>query len=1176
MASSSASSSWVKADAETPQDQVFINFRGDELRYNFVSHLEKGLKRKGINAFIDTDEEMGQELNVLLERIQGSRIALAIFSPRYTESKWCLKELAKMKQRREQNKLVVVPIFYKVQPDTVKELKGDFGDNFRQLVKPPFDKKIKKEWKEALQYVPFLTGIVLDDKSDEDQVINIIIKKVKEIIQNRRSEVPPAPNHSECIGPRPQPQRQKRHESLWGIEHRLKQLEEKLSFGSKETTRTIGVAGMPGIGKTTLATMLYEKWNDRFLRHVLILDIHKTSEEDGLDYLATLLLQGLLKVENPNIESVEAYRDQLLETKVLVVLDNVSSKEQIDALLGKRDWIKKGSKIVITTSDKSLMTQSLVNDTYQVPPLSDKDALKHFLQYAFDDHEGDAPGRGNFPKLSKDFVHYTKGNPLALQMLGAELLGKDETHWGLKLNALLNQHHKSPPGQSISKMLQRVWEGSYDGLSQKEKDTLLDIACFRSLDESYVASLLDSDGSSNIIEDLVNKFMINIYAGKVEMDDTLYMLSKELGREATAKDRKGRHRLWHHHTITDVLTKNKGASNVRSIFLDLSDITREMCFHNNAFASMRDLRYLKIYSTQCPQECESDIKLNFPEGLQLPLNEVRYLHWLKFPLTEVPQDLTPDHLVDLKLPYSEIERVWEDNKDASKLKWINLNHSKKLNTLAGLGKARNLQELNLEGCTALKELHVDMENMKCLVSLNLRRCTSLESLSKIKLISLKTLILSDCSKLKTFQVISDKLEALHLDGTAIKDLPCDIRILQRLVLLNMKGCKKLKRLPESLGELKALEELVLFGCIKLEEFPKSGENLSRLEILVLDETSIEEIPEIVSVRHLCLSMNKKISCLPDLIKIFSQLQWLDLKYCKTLTHVPQLPPNLQCLDVRGCSLLKTLAKPLVCSTINSTFIFTYCNELEQDAKEKIVAYAERKCQLLSSALKRCDKSCVPEIFFSTSFPGCEMPSWFCHNAIGSMVEFELPPHWNHNRLSGIALCVVVSFKISQNHANLTVRFSCEQTTGEGSSTSITWKIGSLIEHYDEVDPVESDHVIIGYTNCSDFIKPVKGQGPSQCAPTKASIEFSVTADTGEEARFEVLKSGFSFVFEPEENKVAVPRNDDVKGNTKVITLSNHGCFKDQANGDESPKDHWQTTTYIESSLTYIPDEAYSS
>ena len=296
---------------------------------------------------------------------------------------------------------------------------------------------------------------------------------------------------------------------------------------------------------------------------------------------------------------------------------------------------------------------------------------------------------------------------------------------------------------------------------------------------------------------------------------------------------------------------------------------------------------------------------------------------------------------------------------APKLKWVDLSHSRKLITLSGLGKAPNIHELNLEGCTALKMLHVvDMENMKCLVFLNLRGCTSLESLPRINLIALKILILSDCSNFKTFQVISDQLEALYMDGTAIKELPCDIRNLQRLVLLNMKRCKKLKRLPDSLVELKALEELLLSGCSKLKEFPQNGKNLSRLEILLLDETAIEKIPTIFSVRRLCLSKNNKLTVLPDLINYCPKLQWLDLKHCENLTHVPQLPPTLQCLDVRGCSSLKTIAKPLVCSMpteqIHSKFIFTHCKKLEQAAKEEIAVYAKQKCQLLSSALKRCN------------------------------------------------------------------------------------------------------------------------------------------------------------------------------------------------------------------------------
>lgn len=414
-------------------------------------------------------------------------------------------------------------------------------------------------------------------RSDEDELIKRVVKEVKKVLMKTLAHA--SPNPQKCIAPSSPPQRnQKSDESSWGIEQRLKQLEEKLSHPRyKETTRIIGVVGMPGIGKTTLVTKLYEKLKNEFVRHVFIKDIHNISEGYGLNDLPTILLEDLLKVKNPIIGTLPAahaaYKDQLLKTKALVVLDNVSNKEQIDVLLGERDWIAKGSKIVISTTDISL-THNLVSDIYEVPPLSDRDALQHFIHYAFDDQEDIALGLGIFSKLLKDFVHYTKGNPLALRILGRELSGKDETIWESKL-AALTQHHNSPPGKNTSMMLQRVWKGTYDGLSQNQKDTLLDIACFRSLDENYVASLLDAHGpcssdARNVdIADLVNKFMINISSGKVEMHDTLYMLSKELGQDASALDGKGRRRLWHHHTIIDVIDKNKVISTTYYIFFIL-------------------------------------------------------------------------------------------------------------------------------------------------------------------------------------------------------------------------------------------------------------------------------------------------------------------------------------------------------------------------------------------------------------------------------------------------------------------------------------------------------------------------------------------------------------------------------------------------------------------------------
>ena len=78
---------------------------------------------------------------------------------------------------------------------------------------------------------------------------------------------------------------------------------------------------------------------------------------------------------------------------------------------------------------------------------------------------------------------------------------------------------------------------------------------------------------------------------------------------------------------------------------------------------MRNLRYMKIYDSCCSRRCKNqDCKLYFPDGLEFPLEEVRYLHWVKFPLDELPPDFRPENLVDLRLPNSNITRVWEGEK----------------------------------------------------------------------------------------------------------------------------------------------------------------------------------------------------------------------------------------------------------------------------------------------------------------------------------------------------------------------------------------------------------------------------------------------------------------------------------------------------------------------------------
>lgn len=90
----------------------------------------------------------------------------------------------------------------------------------------------------------------------------------------------------------------------------------------------------------------------------------------------------------------------------------------------------------------------------------------------------------------------------------------------------------------------------------------------------------------------------------------------------------------------------------------MSEIGSNVALSKDAFEGMNNLRYLKFYNSFFPREYKAEYKLHFPDGLKLPLKAIRYLDWLKFPEKNLPQDFNPKNLIDLKLPYSKIERLW--------------------------------------------------------------------------------------------------------------------------------------------------------------------------------------------------------------------------------------------------------------------------------------------------------------------------------------------------------------------------------------------------------------------------------------------------------------------------------------------------------------------------------------
>jgi hypothetical protein len=76
---------------------VFLSFRGEDIRNGFTSNLNGILRHNGFNTFMDDELPRGEEISTeLLEAIESSRISIIVFSQNYASSTWCLDELVKI------------------------------------------------------------------------------------------------------------------------------------------------------------------------------------------------------------------------------------------------------------------------------------------------------------------------------------------------------------------------------------------------------------------------------------------------------------------------------------------------------------------------------------------------------------------------------------------------------------------------------------------------------------------------------------------------------------------------------------------------------------------------------------------------------------------------------------------------------------------------------------------------------------------------------------------------------------------------------------------------------------------------------------------------------------------------------------------------------------------------
>ncbi|XP_050114260.1 disease resistance protein RPV1-like isoform X9 [Malus sylvestris] len=943
--SSSSASPSLSSFSKGSLYEVFISFRGEDTRKNFTGNLHEALTKAGINSFIDDELRRGEDITTELVRaIQGSRISIIVFSRRYSDSSWCLEELVKIMECRRTLGQLVLPIFYDVDPSHVRKQIGSFAQSF---LKHTDEKKVER-WRAALTEASNLSGWDLINTLDghEAKFIRMITNDVTTKLNNKYFDVAPY---------------------QVGIDTRVLDISNYLGIGDSYDVRVIGISGMGGIGKTTIAKAIYNRFYERFEGKSFLEKVREKKLEKLQKQLLFDILQTKTKVSSV-VAGTALVRERFRRLKVLIIVDDVDDVKQLRELAGNCHSFGSGSRIIITTRNERVLKEFAVDKIYRAKVMDREEALELLSWHAF--RSSSCPSQ--YLMFEREVVNYCGGLPLALEVLGSTLFKRSVDEW----RSILDELKMIPRGE-----IQAQLKISYDGLNDNYKRRIfLDIACFFiGMDKNDVVQILDGCGfyATTGIEVLLNRCLVTINReNKIMMHDLLRDMGRDIVHAENSDFPGERSRLWHPEDVNDVLIDKSGTEKIEGLALNLPSL-EETSFSTEAFRNMKRLRLLQL----------NYVRLS--GGYQCLSKKLRWLCWHGFPLEFIQIELCQPNIVAIDMQYSNLRQVLcEYSGLLDKLKILNLSHSHNLTQSPDFSKFPNLEKLILKDCKRLAKVHKSIGDLKSLVLVNLKDCETLKALPRsfYKLKSVKTLVLDGCSR---FQSLSEhlgemaSLVTLYANGTAIKKVPPSIVQLEKLERLSLSKLKCSLQLP-SLQGLRSLTSLILEDSNIEEVHNDIGSSLPCLVELRLDDNNFGSLPSLSGL---------------------SKLLILSLNGCRNLVEITDLPKSLGFLHMDDCSVLermpdfsgmstmvilfapKLIEFPGLDSALNSGLI------LSMITHNNVIDFL-----LKDSTLQGWTGGGV------ISLAGRQIPTWFNHVNEGTQVSFEVPKEIGSNA-KALAVCL---------------------------------------------------------------------------------------------------------------------------------------------------------------------------